>query len=69
VLTKSAITVTFSEAMDPATINATNITLKVTLSGNPRAGTVTYDATTHVATFTPTVQLLRTRLHITIVPG
>src|SRR6266542_5871525 len=47
------ITVTFSEPMDASTINATNFTLQVTSTGASVAGTVTYNATTRVATFTP----------------
>ena len=45
--------ITFSEAMDPATINATTFTLKQ--GTTPVAGTVSYSGTT--ATFTPTVTL------------
>jgi Bacterial Ig-like domain len=47
------ITVTFSEAMDATTINASNFTLRVTSTGAAVAGAVTYNAATHVATFTP----------------
>jgi hypothetical protein len=43
---------TFSEAMDPATVNATNFT--VTDAGAAVAGSVSYDAASQVATFTPT---------------
>jgi Bacterial Ig-like domain len=46
-------TVTFSEAMDATTINASNFTLRVTSTGAAVAGAVTYNAATHVATFTP----------------
>ncbi len=47
------ITATFNEAMNPATIN--NTTFTVTGPGDTAiAGTVTYDATNHIATFTPT---------------
>jgi hypothetical protein len=49
----AAVSVTFSEAMDASTINASNITLQLTSSGASVAGPVTYNATTHVATFTP----------------
>ncbi len=45
--------IAFSEAMDASTINATNITLKVTSSGTPVAGNVNYNATTRIASFTP----------------
>jgi Bacterial Ig-like domain len=51
------ITVTFSEAMDATTISASTITLRVTGSAAPVAGSVAYNAGTHVATFTPTSTL------------
>src|SRR5205807_327399 len=54
----TVVTATFSEAMDASTINGTTFTLKVTSGGAAVAGTVTYDAATHVATFTPTASLL-----------
>ncbi len=54
------ITVTFSEAMDVSTITAANITLKVTSSGAAVPGTVTYNAATRVATFTPNAPLAQT---------
>jgi hypothetical protein len=44
--------------MDPATINATNIKLAVTAGSVAVAGTVSYNAATHVATFTPSSPLL-----------
>lgn len=50
------ITATFSEAMDPSTITATNFT--VTGPGaTPVSGTVTYAAVGNTATFTPTNNL------------
>jgi len=56
--TTSTVKVTFSEAMDAATVTtAGTFTLKVTAGGAPVAGTVTYDAPTRVATFTPTATL------------
>jgi len=42
---------TFSEAMNPSTINTTTFTLSA--SGTPVAGTVIYDVSTYAATFTP----------------
>jgi len=42
---------TFSEAMNPSTINTTTFTLSA--SGTPVAGTVTYDVSTYAVTFTP----------------
>jgi hypothetical protein len=47
----TVVTATFSEAMNPSTINATTFTL--TAGGTAVAGTVTYDAPSFVATFTP----------------
>ena len=46
------VTATFSEAMDATTINATTFT--VTDAGVPVAGTVSYDATSRVASFVAT---------------
>ncbi len=52
----SKITATFSEAMDPSSINGTTFT--VTGPGTTAvAGTVAYDASSMVATFTPTSSL------------
>ena len=53
----TTVTVTFSEAMDPTTINGTTFSLKVTSSSAAVAGTVSYNTSTHVATFTPTAPL------------
>jgi hypothetical protein len=54
---------TFSEAMNPTTINTTTFTLT---SGAPPiavAGAVTYDVPSHVATFTPTNPLALSTLY------
>ena len=51
----STINATFSEPMAPATINAVTFTLM--LGASPVAGTVTYNATNQIATFTPTANL------------
>ncbi len=56
----TAVNITFSEALDATTINATNITMRVTSSGAAVPGTVTYNAATRVATFTPAVTLAQT---------
>lgn len=49
-----AVSATFSKPMDPTTINGTTFT--VTSPGpNPVAGTVTYNAASRIATFTPTL--------------
>ena len=62
---------TFSEAMNPSTINTTTFTL--TAPGTPPvpvAGTVTYDVASHVATFIPTDPLaLNTIYTATITTG
>jgi len=47
------ITVTFSEAMDPATINGINLTLRLTSNGATLNAPVTFDAPTRTATLTP----------------
>ncbi|MGH9421325.1 MAG: Ig-like domain-containing protein, partial [Thermoanaerobaculia bacterium] len=53
----TAITVTFSEAMDPTTITASTITLKATSTSLNVNGSVSYNATTHIATFIPNAAL------------
>src|SRR6185436_1615787 len=53
----ATVNITFSEPMDQATIIGANITLRVTSSGANVAGTVTYNVTTRVATFTPSAPL------------
>jgi thiamine monophosphate synthase len=63
------ITVTFSEAMDPTTISASTIGLKVTSSGAAVAGAVSYNATTHVATFIPSATLAQTTAYTLTVAG
>jgi hypothetical protein len=50
----SAVTVTFSEQMDVTTITGTTFTLKTTTGDVAVTGTVSYNGTSHVATFTPT---------------
>ena len=66
----TVVVATFSEAMNPATINTTTFTLT---SGTPPvavAGVVTYDVPSHVATFTPTDPLaLNTLYTATITTG
>jgi hypothetical protein len=58
----TVVVATFSEAMNPATINTTTFTL--TAPGpTPVAGAVTYDAPSHVATFTPTNPLTLSTLY------
>ena len=56
VASSSPVTVTFSEAMDPASISGATITLSDRLS-IPVPATVTYDVPTRTATLTPTSAL------------
>jgi Ice-binding-like/Bacterial Ig-like domain len=58
--TNQALSATFSEAMNPATIGTASFTLKATTSGTSVAGAVTYVAAGSVATFTPTASLAPT---------
>jgi hypothetical protein len=53
------INVTFSEAMDPLSVNNSSLTLAVT-GGGSVAGLVGYDAITHIASFNPTGNLIGT---------
>ncbi|HEX2721939.1 MAG TPA: Ig-like domain-containing protein [Gemmatimonadaceae bacterium] len=55
----TAVTITFNEAMDSASVVA-GITMKVTSSGAAMPGTATYNRTTRVATFTPSATLAQT---------
>lgn len=48
---------TFSEDMSPATMITANITVKETVSGNDVPGTVAYDVTNRIATFSPLASL------------
>ncbi len=52
----AAVTITFSEAMNPATINGTTFIVTSTSTGTV-AGTVTYDTASHIATFTSSTAL------------
>ena len=64
-----AITATFSEAVDASTVNTTNLTLRVTSSGTNVPGTLTYNATTRVATFTPSAPLAQSTSYTFSVNG
>jgi len=57
VATNTQVTVTFSEPMNPTTINSTNVQLTVTTGGAVVPATVTYNAATNAAVITPTSQL------------
>lgn len=52
----AAITATFSEALDPATVNASTMVVTTSL-GASVSGSTTYNATSRTATFTPSVTL------------
>jgi hypothetical protein len=52
------ISATFSTAMDPTTITNATFTLAVAGGGAAVTGTVAYDSNSHIATFTPSANLL-----------
>jgi hypothetical protein len=60
------ITITFSEAMDPTTINGTTITVS---GGIAVVGAVSYDAATRTATFNPSSDLSATTVYTVTVTG
>ncbi|MES1982167.1 MAG: Ig-like domain-containing protein [Pseudomonadota bacterium] len=60
VCTNKTINATFSEAMDPLTINTGTYTLATTIGGTPVTGVVAYDAVSHIATFNPNANLTGT---------
>jgi Ice-binding-like/Bacterial Ig-like domain len=65
----TAVTATFSEAMNPSTINATTFTLTGP-GGTAVLGVVTYDVPSFVATFTPSISLVvSTKYTATITTG
>jgi len=53
----TTVSATFSEPMDPTTINTTTFTLRPTSGGANVTGTVAYNAATNTATFTPSAPL------------
>lgn len=68
----TTINVTFSENMNPATLNGTttNFTVRTTVGSLPVAGTVSYNTTTRIATFSPTGNLAaNTGYTVTITTG
>ncbi len=52
----TSISATFSEALDPTTVNTSTMSL-TTSAGLPVSGTVSYNASSHIATFTPSINL------------
>lgn len=67
--TSSTVRITFSEPMDATTITTANITVRNTATSAPVAGTVTYDANTRVATFTPGGLANATNYTVTVSTG
>jgi hypothetical protein len=55
--TNASVNATFSKAMNPATLNATTVTLVDETASTPVAGKITYNATNWIVTFTPTSAL------------
>ncbi|MEZ4683722.1 MAG: DUF4082 domain-containing protein [Caldilineaceae bacterium] len=64
----TAVTVTFSEALDPATVTGATITLQ-NASSEIIPATVSYNATSHVATITPDNALTHATLYTVTVHG
>ncbi len=54
----SKVVVTFSEAMDDTTITKDSFTVSDAVGTAPLVGTVSYDATSKTATFTPTINFI-----------
>lgn len=71
ICTNKSVNVTFSEAMNPSTINTATLTVAASIApGTPLAGIVTYDVPSEVATFTPTSALTANATYIaTITTG
>jgi methionine-rich copper-binding protein CopC len=70
VSTGTAVTITFSEPMDPLTINTSTITLKTTATSVSVNGTVAYNNGTNTATFTPSGALANgTGYTVTVTTG
>jgi hypothetical protein len=71
VVINASVNATFSKAMDPATLNATTFTVQA--SGPPTGallpGAVTYNAVTHVVTFTPSSPLAASTKYTATVVG
>jgi hypothetical protein len=63
------VTATFSEAMDPATINTTTFELRTATTNALVAATVTYDATTRRAILNPNLNLAATTRYTATVKG
>jgi hypothetical protein len=68
VATTTAVTATFNEAMDPATINTSTVEVR-TPTNTLVPATVSYNATTRTATLTPTNALLPNTTYTATVQG
>jgi hypothetical protein len=64
----TAVTVTFSEAMDPSTINANTVQLR-TAAGGTVSAVVSYDANTFTARLTPNISLAYSTGYVVVVHG
>jgi hypothetical protein len=60
---------TFSEAMDPTTINNASFTLSISGGGAAVAGLVSYDVPTHIASFNPSGNLTGTTSYTATIKG
>ncbi|MFD0530099.1 Ig-like domain-containing protein [Kitasatospora arboriphila] len=65
----TAVKFSFSEPLDPATVTGSALTLRTTTGGTPVTGTVTYDAATSTAAFTPGADLALTTGYTATVQG
>lgn len=65
----SEVTITFNEAVDPATVNSTNIVLRVTSSGAVVPAAITYNATTRTVTLKPGAALAQSTGYTVTVSG
>jgi O-glycosyl hydrolase len=65
----NALTATFSEAMNSSTLTTTTFTVATTSGNTPVTGTVTYNAGTSTATFTPGALAASTSYTATITTG
>ncbi|MBI2823285.1 MAG: DUF4082 domain-containing protein [Planctomycetia bacterium] len=68
VATSATVTVTFSEAVDPTTVNATTVSL-LTNTNAVMAATVSYNPATSTATLTPTSPLANSASYTIVVQG
>ncbi len=68
VTTVTAVTATFTEAMDVATVGSSTFELRIGTAA-PLAASVTYNATTRVATLTPAVALAPSTVYTATVRG